>query len=576
MPCCDAALFGEWYKTTGLWTGAGYPVYPGALHPKGFLMRRLPARPLAAALMLATLALPPATARAEAPPVTEDGAKALAAALKDGLARWFPKGKDDATELRWAGEPVATPAGDHYDVALPALTAVSDDGTTANIGTIRLTVKPQDGNTHAVTATLPDHVAILDNGKPSASIRLGRQRISALWSGTYETALSMDAELGDLSVTSDRKNKKGKKDDSALTVGAITVAGELKPDGTAAAGTPLWSGPGAMSVSNLRFVDEAKKEVLNLAGLTMEGTYTRVDLARADAMQRLTQAHALAGTQPPAAELIPLMQGLMAGTSGRVRLSGLKALNPEDGTRLALGQLVLSGSAEDLDKPMASSTFGIESSGLSLEPEVAPKSFMPDKLDLHITTAKLPTASLWRAFADLAALAETQADADAEGDEEEDEEEAAQADEAEVAAIGNRLMGAMAEVGTELRIARFVVNTPATSGTMTGAMRMAANSAFGAVGSSTVLLRGLDAAAKAMQPKPGRKADEDTQNVLGVIAMLQAFGQASKDDAGNDVRSYKIDVTETGQLLLNGADMSALMGMGQPTPEPEPIQGKKR
>ncbi|NUB16986.1 hypothetical protein GAY28_34040, partial [Azospirillum brasilense] len=105
-------------------------------------MRRLPARPLAAALMLATLALPPAAARAEAPPVTEDGARALAAALKDGLARWFPKSGEDATELRWTGEPVATPAGDHYEVALPALTAVSDDGTTADIGTIRLTVKP--------------------------------------------------------------------------------------------------------------------------------------------------------------------------------------------------------------------------------------------------------------------------------------------------------------------------------------------------------------------------------------------------------------------------------------------------
>ena len=540
-------------------------------------MRRLPARPLAAALMLATLALPPATARAEAPPVTEDGARALAAALKDGLARWFPKSGDDETELRWSGEPVATPAGDHYKVALPALTAVSDDGTTADIGTIHLTVKPQDGNTHAVTATLPDRVAILDNGKPSATVKLGRQRISALWSGAYETALSMDAELGDLSVTSDRKGKKGKKDESALTVGAITVAGELKPDGTAAAGTPLWSGPGALSISNLRFLDETKKEVLNLGGLTMEGTYTRVDLARADAMQRLTQTHALAGTQPPAAELIPLMQNLMAGASGRVRLSGLTALNPEDGTRLALGQLVLRGSTEDLDKPMASTTFGIESSGLTLEPEMVPKAFMPDKLDIQLSTAKLPTASLWRAFADLATLAESQA-ALGEEDEEDGEEEATLpddgTDEAEMSAIGNRLMGAMAEVGTELRIDRFVVNTPATSGTMTGAMRMAANSAFGAVGSSTVLLRGLDAATKAMQPKPGRKADESTQNALGVIAMLQAFGQASKDDAGNDVRSYKIDVTETGQFLLNGADMSALMGMGQP--EPEPIQGKKR
>ncbi len=140
----------------------------------------------------------------------------------------------------------------------------------------------------------------------------------------------------------------------------------------------------------------------------------------------------------------------------------------------------------------------------------------------------------------------------------------------------NRLVGAMAEVGSELRIDTLAVNTPATSGTVTGSMRMAANSAYGAVGGATVLLRGLDAAAKALQPKPGQKADKELQSTLGVIAMLQAMGQASKDEAGNDVRSYKIDLTETGQMLLNGADMAPLLGGAGAEPEAEPEPAPKK
>jgi hypothetical protein len=530
-------------------------------------MRRLPARPLAIALVIAAAAVA-APARAEAPPVTEDGAKALAAALKDGLARWFPK-TEDSVDLRWKGEPVAIPAGDHYEVTLPPVSAVEEDGTSIEVGSVRLTVKPQDGGTHAITATLPDAIPVLDSGKPSATIRIGRQRFSGVWSGAYETLLSVDADYGDLSVTSDKKpGKDGKKDESALTVGSVTMTGDLKPDDTAT-GTSTWSGPGALSISNVRFLDEHKKEVMSLAGLTAEGSYTRVDLSRAAAMQRLTQTHALAGTEPTAAEVVPLMQGLMAGASFRMHLSALKGENPEDGTRLELAQFSTRSSVEDLDKPLAGATLGFEASGLSLTPPVAPKAFMPDKLDVQISAAKLPTATLWKSFSDLATLAESQA-------QDEEEEDGEDTPDPQAEAIMNRLVGAMAEVGSEMRIDTLVVNTPATSGTVTGSMRMAANSAYGAVGGATVLLRGLDAAAKALQPKPGQKADKEMQSTLGIIAMLQAMGQASKDEAGNDVRSYKIDLTETGQMLLNGADMAPLLGGAGAEPEAEPEPAPKK
>ncbi|WP_448203751.1 hypothetical protein [Azospirillum sp. sgz302134] len=542
-------------------------------------MRRLPARSLAVALVLvATAASSPA--RADAPPVTEDGAKVLAVAIKDGLARWFPKAKDGGAEFRWKGNPTATPAGDHYDVALPALSALSDDGTSTEVGVIRLTVKPQDGGTHAVTATLPDSIAVLNNGKPAATIRIGRQRLAGVWSGAFETLLSADSELGDIAVASDKKaagkgngkgDAKGGKDDGTLTIGAITLAGDLKPDGAT-----TWSGPGALSVSNVRFLDGQNKEVMALAGLTMEGSYTRIDLPRATALQRLTQAHAVAGTEPKAAELVPLMQGVMGGMSFRVRLSGLSAVNPEDGTRFSLSQLSARGGAEDMDRPMGGATLGFEASGVELTPPVAPKAFMPERMELQLSLTKMPSGAFWKAIADLAALAEQKTATAADSDEEEDDEDAPDtAANTEAEAIGNRLVAALTEAGSELRIDKLAVDTPATSGSVTGAARMAANTAFGAVGGATVLLRGLDGAAKALQPAAGKKADKETQDALGMIAMLQAMGQLSKDESGADLRTYKIDLTDAGQVLLNGADMNAMMGgAGGGAPEPQPTAKK--
>ena len=549
-------------------------------------MSRFPARPLAIALataaLAATTAAPPA--RADAPPVTEDGAKALAAAIRDGLARWFPKPGEDGMVLRWTGEPKATPAGDHYDVTLPPLTVADEDGTTLQIAAVALTVKPLDGGTHAVTAVLPDAIPVLDGGKPSATIRIGQQRFSGVWSGAYEYLLAVDAHYGDLSVTSDRKpgaRKGGADQNGSLTIGSVTLTGELTPDGTAPGGTTTWSGPGALSVSNVRIL-EGRTEVMTLGGLTLEGTNTRLDLARSAAAQRLIQSHAEAGTEPPAAQLIPLLQGLMGGGSFRFALSGLSGRNPEDGSRFALAHFASHGATEDLDKPLAGATLGFELSGLEMAPAVAPQGFLPDRVELQLSLAKLPTASLWQAMAEAAALAQSQAQA-ADDEEEEDEdydEEAAASDvpaDPRAAAIGNRLVGAMAAVGSELRIDRLAVNAPAASGDMTGAVRMAANTAYGAVGGATILLRGLDAAAKALQPKPGQKADKnaakEAQDTLGAIAMLQAFGQAGKDASGNEVRSYRIDLTETGQILLNGADMSALMG-GGPATEPAAAGGK--
>ena len=70
----------------------------------------------------------------------------------------------------------------------------------------------------------------------------------------------------------------------------------------------------------------------------------------------------------------------------------------------------------------------------------------------------------------------------------------------------------------------------------------------------------FDVAMKALQPAPGgQPLGEDVKTVLSMLTMLQVMGQPGKDEAGRDARTYKIQVSETGAVDLNGADVTMLI-----------------
>ncbi|MBP2311442.1 hypothetical protein [Azospirillum soli] len=535
-------------------------------------MRRVPARPLALGLLLLAAAWSPA--QAQAPTVDANGAKALASVLKDGLARWFPAPAEDseAPLVTWEGEPVVTPTGAHYTVALPKLSVEDAEGTVIEVGTVLMTVAPQEGGTFAVTATLPERMKILNADEEgedyveAATLAIGRQHFKGVWSSAFETLLTVDAAYGDLALTATDGQ-------GAISVGSVTLMQEMKPDGAT-----TWSGPGALAISNLSMKDETKRDIFTLAGLAVENTVSRADLTRITELQKLSQRHTAAGTTPTVAELLPALRGIVGGGSFRVRLSGLTGQNPEDGTKVALGQLAIRGGMEDLDQAQSTASLAVEAREFGITPNPAPSAFMPQRLDVQLSLAKLPNAALWQGFADLAAITE----AEQKAKEAAPVKKAKAGDKKALEAAGNpsdavfqRISAALTEAGSELRLDKLDIDTPVATGSATGSARYVPNAAFGAVGGATILLRGLDAAAKALQPKAGQKADKETQDALGMLAMLQAMGQVSQDEAGADVRTYKIDVNETGQMLLNGADMSAMMGGGA-AEEPAPKKGGKK
>nr|WP_295834423.1 hypothetical protein [uncultured Azospirillum sp.] len=527
----------------------------------------LPVRSLRPALIAGgMLALVAGWSPAQAAPAVDDaGAKALAASLKKDLPRWFPPPSEDGEGVgfEWQGEPTVKPAGDHYDVALPRLSAEDAEGTLFDIGTVLLSVTPKDDGQYGVSITLPSAIKVqnLDDNDEyvdAATISIGKQSFTSTWSGTLETLLTVDAAYNDIAVNA--ADGKGK-----ISVASMTMVQDLKPE-AGTGGATLWSGPAAFAFGGLSVQDDKNKELVKIGGVTAEATYTRVDLTKVSALQKLSEQTAAKGAAPTSAELLPKLQGIFGGVSGAMRLSNLSVVNPEDGTTVTLGQLAFRSGLTDLDQALSTVSMGIEARDFTMTPSPAPEAFTPRAFEMKLSVAKLPNSALWKAFTELAKAAEAE---EAPPPKKGAKNKAAPPPSSEM--VMQQAMAAMGEAGTELRIDALNLDTPATAGTATGAVKVATQAAFGVTGGATVLLRGIDAAVKAMQPAPGAKPDKETQDLLGGLAMVQAMGQAGKDDTGADIRTYKFEVTEAGQLLLNGADMTPLLaGGGEPAPAEQP------
>jgi hypothetical protein len=140
------------------------------------------------------------------------------------------------------------------------------------------------------------------------------------------------------------------------------------------------------------------------------------------------------------------------------------------------------------------------------------------------------------------------------------------------------LLQAMQQAETTLHIQPIDLDAPAVGATLNGTVTADANSPFQAHANGELVVRGLEALQRELGAQGGRGGPDSPAGVVGILA---ALGQQGTGPNGQPVRTYRIELLPTGQLMLNGADMSALLGgargggapsgrPSRPTPAPAP------
>jgi hypothetical protein len=117
--------------------------------------------------------------------------------------------------------------------------------------------------------------------------------------------------------------------------------------------------------------------------------------------------------------------------------------------------------------------------------------------------------------------------------------------------------------------------------TLNGQVSANGQSPLRAIGTGELVVRGLDALMRDLGATNQPGARQGGGGTGAMIGPLVALGQQGTGPDGQPTRTYRIELTADGRLMLNGSDMSALIGgmtgprtTQQPTTPATPPGGK--
>ncbi|MEI6984838.1 MAG: hypothetical protein WCK65_01815 [Rhodospirillaceae bacterium] len=492
--------------------------------------------------------------------VSAEAATALIGSLDAGLRQWFPP-TGSTTNYRWDGLPKVTVNGASYDVDLPSLQINGEDGDRVEVGVIKLALTPDTDGSWSVGIVLPSPIALLNaDGKQDGELAIGTQNFRGRWLPSLGTFIKAEASYGDLKAIS-------RKDPTRLEIGSIALRSDLdeQPAGR-------WTGPSTVTIDRLTAIDEHGVMVARLGSIALDATVTGMDIAHAitlggqndtptppgkDATGKGKSSH-IKATQAAVQRRLDILHNLLAGASTKLRIGELTMTAPGDGGAISVAQVTAHGGIKGLDQGKSELTIGYEHSGLKIVPSPGPQEFLPEKVELNLAAIDLPNANLWAAFTKLFGPSPTD-----------------QTDDQAGQIFSQQVQTALSQAGSRLRVLALRLDTPAATANLKGEAQFDEKAALGVVASFDMALRGLETAAARLQAAPTAKGSDETKNTLGMISMIQAFGTPGKDETGRDIRTYKLELDGLGRILLNGADMSALLQSGQDK-EPGAKVGKRK
>ena len=235
------------------------------------------------------------------------------------------------------------------------------------------------------------------------------------------------------------------------------------------------------------------------------------------------------------------LHDLFDGVSVGIHLSGLTMKIPMADTTVALGRFEYQTTVDGLEHGVSSLAVTYEHGPLAVTPAPSLQEFLPKAARFSLTAGGLPNAGLWQAL-----------------------EHALPADGAKGDQVFKVFLSdaddALTKAGAHLAIETLGIDTPATTVKLTGKAQYDAGAAMGMVAQYDMIIRGFDAALKALQPAPGSSdLGDGAKNILSVLTMVQVMGLPAKDETGRDARTYKVDIAKTGGIMLNGADITILV-----------------
>jgi len=489
---------------------------------------------------VAAWVLLPAAAQAQA---TAEGADKIRLGLKDWIATHL-SAPDKSVVVNFQGAITVEPQGETYKAVIPkadVVFAADSDPARLSIDPIQLVMTPLDNGWLDTVATIPTTYRLVPakGDDKGLEVTIGSQSLRGVFAPQYHTLMSMDGKLGQISARSLNPNEaKG-----ALKIGEIALAGDSKE-----VGHDTYDSTGTGTFSDLSFVDETGAQVFHLDQATVGGTATAADLAALRAFSdKLTELEKRYPTPPGGEVPKEFLAELGRVFDATPKLFddfgityGLKGLDVTPGTgdvnRVSLDSsgfgIGIAGLAKDASTFRI--TFDLAKLGIDPVPEFG--QFVPHTATIDLALTNLPNQALLQALTSMLQSSATLGPDQA----------------AEIA--GAQLQQALLNSNGAFEIRSFKAVSPLTGVDLTGTFKPNPKAPFLVTGDARLVVTGLEDALEAAKAAP------DGQEMVQGLTVLQTMGAQETVD-GKPARTYKLEIRETGEMLLNGTDLKPLLGM---------------
>ncbi len=425
------------------------------------------------------------------------------------------------------GETLVENSGSYYAVTLPHLSYKDAGGQTLEIGLVAINALKGDGpGQWKITVALPSPITLNDpTSKPKVTVTLGQQSLSAVFNAKDNSFTKLNGRYRTVTINHASSGIKASLPD-------VGLSGSLKKDAV-----QTWSGTLQLATISPNILFSRTGALLSFATLTMASTFDHYSMADMKKMKDRIES-----VEKPS-PLLKIMAAGMAGAASSTKLDitgktaslFLPAANGRAERTIGFDTLrwtqTLSG--QDANAKQMRVTGGF--SDLKVTPtDISLGTLLPAKMAIDIGIANIPAAKILAADLNKKdELSRILAEAKTEG------------------AITNTMLGnSTYEIDLDAKQAAH------------------ATAPLGMVGTGSLKVSGIEALTGAIAgglqngtiPDDMRPYLKDIQKALLVMMLT---GKPGTDSAGKPAKSYEIENTADGRVMVNGQNLQALTGLMQ-------------
>jgi hypothetical protein len=488
------------------------------------------------------------TSGALAQSVDQAGADALEAQVPAVLDFLFQSAPD--VSFAFDGEVEAVPDGDKYDVSIPAITIDTNGDADIAIPPFAVEVTPQDNGWQRAQWDFPGSIVITNprDSSDRADIAFSSDDNDMTFAPEYGMALQADVGLSDMSITV--QNREG-----SITVGSVDMTVDTEPSG---AGEHSYNSETAATLENLRINIPTEEVLLQVEAVELTGTSARQQLDLFASLQQRVQ-----GLDPESEEFLTGFVEVLRDNAGEKWIGDASYSMALDGLSFtiedvsgSLGAFGLSMTATDLDEPAAQLgiVVGLEEiTTTDVPPQFA--QLIPTRADFDLLAVDAPIEAISDQL--YGYLGEAPSDEELFGPK------------GRRAGVGNpvanlqnidpmEFLGILMGSEVEVLLQDFFVEADIGYVAAEGTIQPDAQAALQATADLDLQIAGLPEMIAFAQQMGGEAADG-----AAFVSVLAAMGRDATDDDGRDIKEFDLELTQAGQVLLNGNDMSAMVGIFQ-------------